>query len=40
MIRHLGSGNQIDVAMIFARTDFVNVWGTCHQRWPVVVCIV
>ena len=25
IIRHLGSGNQIDTAMIFARADFVKV---------------
>jgi hypothetical protein len=25
IIRHLGSGNQIDAAFIFARADFVNV---------------
>ena len=25
IIRHLGSGNQIDAAMIFARADFVSV---------------
>ncbi len=25
IVRHLGSGNQIDAAMILARADFVNV---------------
>jgi hypothetical protein len=32
IIRHLGSGNQIDAAFVFARTDCVNMQSGWLQR--------